>query len=209
MNALRYGLSAATIAALASCPGLAAAQRQIKLLTDIAPKVVLNGTPVTFTDATPGLNNGQLFLPVRTIAEQMGCSVQWDQGEKQVALNGGGNDTQFTALPQTYAYSMNQGEGRAERFAVRNYANLPVGQFEPNQVVLINDHAYMGYVQLANALHAVVQWDDATNTLTITSIQASSEVPTPDVTPTPPDVVPPDTTPPPSDTPPDTVPPSD
>lgn len=50
-------------------------------------KVVVNDSAIAFTDAEPFIDdNGRTQVPVRALAESLGCDVQWNQEAQEVIL---------------------------------------------------------------------------------------------------------------------------
>lgn len=49
------------------------------------PSLIVNGKRVLM-DAEPFIKNGRTFVPVRFIAEALGCSVEWNHESKQVSI---------------------------------------------------------------------------------------------------------------------------
>lgn len=51
-------------------------------------KVVINGTEVNFTDANPFIDdNSRTQVPVRALAESLGCTVEWREASQEVVLS--------------------------------------------------------------------------------------------------------------------------
>ncbi len=48
--------------------------------------VLVNGVEVTFPDTQPYIKNNRTLVPVRFVVEQLGAKVDWDQKNKEVAI---------------------------------------------------------------------------------------------------------------------------
>ena len=72
---------AAIFAALCVCPTAYADQNPLD-------NVTISEVPVTFTDAVPYFDtaDASVMLPIRAIAEAMGCTVEWDAETEQVTV---------------------------------------------------------------------------------------------------------------------------
>lgn len=69
-----------------------------------AVNVVINGTPVTFTESSgaPFIdNNNRTLVPMRVVMEQYGCTVSWDQQAKTASVTAG-DTTVLVPIGQSY-----------------------------------------------------------------------------------------------------------
>jgi len=133
------------------------------------PQVQVNGTVVSFTGAQPGMINGQLMIPVRDIAEQLGATVHWDHQGKQVVLDLPSQktvtlDTNRDWLTMIGASDVTNPEAASGPNAENSDFILP-----SDEVVLIGDRAYMPFDKLALAINASGDWDQTAGTATITT----------------------------------------
>jgi hypothetical protein len=139
----------------------------IVLDTSNVPTITLNGTQVTFTDAQPGMINGQLMIPVRTVAEQLGATVQWADQDKQVMIE----------LPSTQSVTLDTNRDWIALIANQDQGSMSGPSADMglsgSEVVLIGNRAYMPFDQLASAIHGSGDWDRNGSTATISTDQPS------------------------------------
>jgi len=157
------------------------------------PKIMYNSSELTFSDAQPGIINGQLLIPVRSFAEQTGATVSWLDATQEVVINMPNDQSMtLTVVPQTNADDfLNNTTGRPERFSNTDpAAGMSSGLWGPQQVILIGDHAYMPLSLLATAFNGTSNWDQDSGTVTISNDQSGV-----DSTATMPDMKAPDTNP--------------
>lgn len=70
--------------------------------TQAAPKVILNGQPLTFQDTVPTIENGRTLVPLRTIFESLGALVQWDGNTQTVTATKGNTEIKLVIGGQAY-----------------------------------------------------------------------------------------------------------
>lgn len=169
---------AAAVAAAALGLGVSAQTTNMILDTSGAPKIVINGTTVNFTDGQPGKVNGTLMVPVRDVCQQYGATVTWDNDEKEVQICLPSKDTVTLETNQTWLAMQAVTEQRAERFANGQETTAPTPfPLQDYEVTIINDRAYMPINQLAMAINCTGQWDGSSDTATITVGSAPSSAP--------------------------------
>ena len=117
-------------------------------------KVLLNGTEIISPDK-PIEIGGRTLLPVRIIAEAMGCTVTWYDETQVVNLKSATtivamqiNNNQVTVLKNV--------DDKERTFTI----DIPP--------MLINNRTYIPVRAFAEALEANVGWDDSTHTVLIT-----------------------------------------
>ncbi len=111
-------------------------------------KVVVNGKQLDF-DQPPVLLNDRTLVPLRAIFEELGAVVMWnDASQTALAVKG---DLQLFVKINTTVMMANDKE-------------IPLDV--PAQ--LINDRTLVPLRAVSEALGCTVEWDDATQTVTIT-----------------------------------------
>jgi hypothetical protein len=128
---------------------------------------MVNGRPLAYGNAPPGLVNGQLMIPVRACAKQINAKVDWHWDIKEAIFNTFGQRVILTAVPTNYALLSNSDQGRAERFSS---SPRPLSATAGSgDIVIFNSHAYMPLDQFASALNATSNWDKASGIATLTT----------------------------------------
>ena len=114
----------------------------------------VNGKSVS-NDVAPKIVNDRTMLPIRFVAEALGAEVGWNEYSQSVSIN----------WPTKVYISIKIGS---------NYASVAENRRPEEQVKLDspafveNDRTYLPLRFIAEKLGADVQWDDATQTITIT-----------------------------------------
>ncbi len=123
--------------------------------------VNINGTPVTYatTDAQPMIYNSRAMVPIRTTAEALGLTVDWDK-ETETAT--------FT----------NADGSRIIKHTMRSniiYVNGTPTSFDTASIVVSN-RILMPIRMLGEAMGAEVSWDNPSRTVNITTADEQPEV---------------------------------
>ena len=104
-------------------------------------QITIDGTPVTFTDAQPFIDeNGRTQVPVRAVAEMLGCEVNWDEATGTVTVTKG-NETITLVIGKT-ELQKNQ--------SITEMDTAPV---------IINDRTYIPVRFVGEALGLKVTWN--------------------------------------------------
>ena len=110
-----------------------------------------NRTPI---DAAPFIQEGRTFVPLRAAAEALGATVGWDPGAQRVTLTRGSREV-----------SLRVGDALAKV----NGETRPIDAGNPLVVPLLKDgRTYAPLRFVAEAIGAVVSFDGATGTITLT-----------------------------------------
>ena len=117
----------------------------------------VNGKSVV-NDVAPMVINDRTMLPIRFIAEALGATVGWDEGSQKVSVK------------STNAHiSIKIGEKSAEVAVKKTPDYMPIESVKLDSPAFIeNDRTYLPLRFVAENLGAEVQWDGATQTITIT-----------------------------------------
>ena len=119
----------------------------------------VNGISNTL-DSPPVIKNGRTLLPIRIVIEALNGSVGWDAATKKVTVSLGSNTIELWI---------------GKSIAKVNGINTPI-DVTNSQVVpeIINGRTMLPLRFVAESLGCDVQWDGATNTVTITYPKPSS-----------------------------------
>jgi len=126
--------------------------------------IAVNGQ-LAQTEFEPFIFQGRTYLPVRDVANAMGFGVTWEDAANTVHLTAGtANPHQFTPAigsvrQQTITVNFNN-----IRIAVNN--RLVQTEFEP---FIFQGRTYLPVRDVADAMGFEVTWEDATNTVHLTS----------------------------------------
>jgi len=121
----------------------------VKLVLTIGSKAVDVNGKVVANDVAPVIKNSRTFLPVRLIAENLGASVIWDEPAQRVAVMKGETTIELFIGKTTVLVNGQPAELEAPVFIENSRTYLPV-RF------------------IAEKLGADVEWNGATNEVTIT-----------------------------------------
>lgn len=117
----------------------------------------VNGENIA-NDVAPIVVNDRTMLPVRFVAEALGATVGWDEGSQKVSVKS--TNTHI---------SIKIGEKSAEVAVRKTPDYMPIETVELDSPAFVeNDRTYLPLRFVAENLGADVQWDDATQTITIT-----------------------------------------
>ena len=118
---------------------------------------IVNGETVT-NDVAPKIVNDRTMLPIRFVAENLGAKVYWDEYLQRASIKSRKTDISVEIGKKTAEVT--------EKIAVYNQKTEDVELDSPAFVE--NDRTYLPLRFVAEKLGADVQWDDATQTITIT-----------------------------------------
>lgn len=151
----------------------------VTLDTSNVPQIAINDMTVNFTDAQPGMLNGKLMVPVRAVCEQLGATVDWLDQQKQVVINLPSQDTVTLNTNQDWLAMQTDQDQQAEQMNdEQGGPNVPTAAIGDDQIVLIGDHAYMPFDELAVAMKGTGNWDGSSSTTaSITVDQTGNSTP--------------------------------
>lgn len=113
--------------------------------------MLIDNEPLQLDEPTY-LRNGRLFIPVRSIVEILGGSVNWNPDKQQIFLSTASNDTLMFTL---------------EKYEMLFNDHVYIMDVEP---FMLEDRIYIPLRHAAEFLHTDVAWDDTTHTATFTKI---------------------------------------
>ncbi len=122
-------------------------------LADSNIKIMINNQEL-YTADNPVIVEGRTMLPLRAIGEAMGCEVIWVSGTQTANLKN-----------ESTIVSMQIGNTNITRVKRTNQEQKLLQTDVPP--MLINDRTYIPVRAFAEALNAVVGWDQNTNTVMI------------------------------------------
>ncbi len=120
------------------------------LFTGIAsasPTVTLNGQPLTF-DVPPVIDNGRTMVPLRATFEALGATVRWDANTRTIAATKGDASIQLTV---------------GDTSAAKNGAKITLDA--PPRI--LDGRTLVPLRFIGEALGCQVNWDDSTQTVSI------------------------------------------
>lgn len=121
----------------------------VRFPNSIVPKTVLvNSTPVTFTDCSPAIVDERVFLPLRAVFEALGAVVSWDDATQTV-----------TAVRGDVTVSLTIGTN----VLYRGFGAIPLAA----SAQLIGDRTMVPVHAVSEAFGCKVDWDDAAQTIVI------------------------------------------
>lgn len=169
-------LSMAIILLFSLCLPIAAAQGTETVdITYRNIKIVINGTEITPCDGNgapvePFIMNssGRTYLPVRATANALGLSVDWDNATSTVLLTNNGSPNYGTGTPLS-----SRGQ-KTEQITYRDIRIVLDGTTLATEseafIMNSNGTTYLPLRVIAEALGLEVDWDNATNTATLTTL---------------------------------------
>ncbi len=147
-----------------------AAENDLMLSLQIGnPVMTVNGTekPIDAEGTAPVIVNDRTLLPVRAVVEEMGGTVAWNGDTQTVTLNYGENEIRLI-INNTTAYLNDTAQ------------TLDVAP------TIINDRTMLPIRFIAESFKFEVDWDENTQTVTITENAEAMQTPSvPEVTPEP------------------------
>ncbi len=135
--------------------------------------VMLNGVDITFPEGiTPYIINNYTYVPLRSVFDQMGINVYWDQYQKNELLSAqtitctkNNSILQFSRTFNEHGYnawSLAKWENTTTNDP--NYQYIDIAELQP---VLIGESSYVPLRVISEALGAIVDWEDITRTVVI------------------------------------------
>jgi len=127
-------------------------------------RIAVNGQ-LAQTEFEPFIFQGRTYLPVRDVANAMGYGVTWEDATNTVHLTAGAaNPSQFTPSIESVRQQTITVNFNSIRIAVNNQHVQT--EFEP---FIFQGRTYLPVRDVADAMGFDVTWEDATNTVHMTS----------------------------------------
>lgn len=117
-------------------------------------KIEIDGKAMVPKDMPAVIIDGRTMLPMRQIAQELGCEVNWNEAAKQIYVMRGSDIIVFTVDSKT-------GYENGKKFTM----DVPA--------TIVNDRTMLPVRALADALHLNIKWDDPNR---IVSIQSGDTV---------------------------------
>lgn len=117
-------------------------------------KIEIDGKEMVPKDMPAVIIDGRTMLPMRQIAQELGCEVNWNEAAKQIYVMRGSDIIVFTVDSKT-------GYENGKKFTM----DVPA--------TIVNDRTMLPVRALADALHLNIKWDDPNR---IVSIQSGDTV---------------------------------
>lgn len=119
---------------------------------NIESRIFVNGEEIY--DASAITSEGYTMIPLRFIAEKLGCTVSWDSDTKTATIKDGGTVVKFT-------------EGVKTMIVDDRIKDIPVAP------VIEDDYAYVPLRALSDGLDIDVTWNEMTKTVSVYSAAAA------------------------------------
>ena len=129
--------------------------------------VAVDGTSVAWTDAKPFIKDGRTLVPLRPIANALGLGVSWNAEAQQAGFSNGETTVVFGLNSKEYIVFQGEDLNAAEVVKMDTAA------------ISENGRTYAPAKYLAQAFGYTVGWDQATQTVKITSGDAPAPAPAP------------------------------
>ena len=113
-------------------------------------KIEIDGKEMVPKDMPAVIIDGRTMLPMRQIAQELGCEVNWNEAAKQIYVMRGSDIVVFTVDSKT-------GYENGKEFTM----DVPA--------TIVNDRTMLPVRALADALHLNIKWDDPNRTVSIQS----------------------------------------
>lgn len=113
-------------------------------------KIEIDGKAMVPKDMPAVIIDGRTMLPMRQIAQELGCEVNWNEAAKQIYVMRGSDIIVFTVDSKT-------GYENGKEFTM----DVPA--------TIVNDRTMLPVRALADALHLNIKWDDPSRTVSIQS----------------------------------------
>lgn len=124
-------------------------------MAQASPQVVLDGRTISF-DVPPTIENDRTMVPLRAIFEALGAAVQWDDATQTVTATKAETEIKLVI------------GGNAYKNGEPVYLDVPAK--------LMNDRTMVPLRFVSEAMGCQVYWNDATETVTITSTPGDNVV---------------------------------
>ncbi len=111
-------------------------------------KINIDGTELVPEDMPPVIIDGRTMLPMRLIAQKLGCEVLWNEETKQAFV-----------MNDDYTVAFTLGSKKGIKNGTEFTMDVPA--------MIINDRTMLPVRALANALDINITWDDPTRTVNI------------------------------------------
>jgi spore coat protein H len=128
----------------------AAMGQEAPAMRSAPPRVTVDGKIVHFPDMQPIFVDNHVMVPIRGVFEYLHSHVMWDNGARQV-----------TCVGDKKTIDLNVGDNEADVNGAKVHFDAPV-RFSHNRTLVPLRF-------LSEALDMQVDWDDATQTVKITS----------------------------------------
>jgi len=115
------------------------------------------GSSAVVLDAPPVIVEGRTLVPIRAVVESLGGTVSWDAGNRMVTISLDGTELELVI-------------GKSS--ALVNGKSTPIDSTNPNVAPqIVNSRTMLPLRFVAESLGADVQWEDSTQTITVTYLK--------------------------------------
>lgn len=127
--------------------------------SNVQVTVLVNGKPLTFTDATPQLKDDRTYVPYRAVFEALGAEVAFDGATRTVTAQR--DDTQVSFVLGTTQVTITEND------ETQTVATDAAPYIDPN-----TDRTMVPVRFAAQALGCMVGWDQETKTVNVIDVDA-------------------------------------
>ena len=120
------------------------------VFADDAVNVLINGEKITFTDVAPYISNERTLVPMRTIFESLGATVEWDADTRTIVSYDPVSDVSIVMQIDSNIMFVNE---------------TPVELDVP--AVIVGSRTIVPVRAVAEGMNSVVNWNGDTRTVTI------------------------------------------
>ncbi len=120
------------------------------VLADDAIKVLVNGNEISFSDASPFIEDDRTLVPMRAIFEALGAQVAWDGDTRTIISYDPVSDVSITMQIDSDKMFINE-----------TAVTLDV----PARIV--NDRTVVPLRAVSEGMNSIVNWDGETKTVTV------------------------------------------
>ncbi len=128
-----------------------------KVLADSSVKLVVDGHNIT--DVVPVIKNDRTIVPIRTVAEQLGAEVKWNNDDRTVQIIKGDRSILLRIDSRLTQYEINKEK-------IYNLSDV--------SPCIIKNHTYVPLRLISNALNVKIDWNDSERTIYVDSSQTSN-----------------------------------
>lgn len=129
-----------------------------KAIKSAAINVTVNGTAVSWTDATPFIDdNSRTMVPLRAVAESLGLTVSWDSAKREAVFTDG---TKTICFPIGSSIARTDDGGKVQM---------------DTAAVIVSDRTFAPVRYLAEFFDYQVDWDGKTRTVLIWPTPAAAD----------------------------------
>lgn len=118
----------------------------------------INGQLIEFADTNPFIDeNNRTQIPLRSISEELGYEVEWDEAEQRVTVRNGDYWCRFK-IKADIGYMCHQRENGNIEYGILDLDTCPT---------IVNDRIYIPLRAMCSGFNIYIEWDETTSTAII------------------------------------------